>query len=342
MSVLVPLLEVADLEVDFPSANGPIAVLDHVSFSIHSGETFCLVGESGAGKSLTGLAIVGLHPDTAHVRGSVRLADDEILHNRRQAWRKIRGTRIGFVFQDASTALNPVLNIKTQLKEAFRHRFHSDAEGRKEMVDLLNRLGISDAETRLGQYPHQLSGGLRQRIHIAIAIAGNPELIIADEPTSALDVTIQAQILELLRALVADRGKSLLMITHDLGVVAEMADRVGVMYGGRIVEMGDAALTMSSPQHPYTADLLGSLPSLSQRSASLRAIPVASSESQEATGGCAYRPRCSMSKGREECRNERPRLSEVADGVWSACHFPGEVRDYRARLVADAGREPRL
>ena len=289
------LLEVESLRVRFPSARGPTWPVDGVSLRIARGETLALVGESGSGKSLSSLALLQLIPPPGRIEAgsSARLGDLDLLALRGEALRRVRGRRIGMVFQDPAASLNPVLTIGDQISETIRaHLPVSSAEARRRTEGLLTEVGLGAAPTRYGSYPHQLSGGMRQRVMIAIALAAEPELLIADEPTSALDVTVQAQILTLLDQLKQSRGMAMLLITHDLGIVAGRADRVAVMYAGQIVEEAASSSLFQRPSHPYTRGLLASLPRLQGPKRPL--TPIAGSVPVPGAwpAGCRFHPRC--------------------------------------------------
>ncbi|MBB4907906.1 ABC transporter ATP-binding protein [Actinophytocola algeriensis] len=318
-----PLLTVEDLAVEFRTEDGVARALDGVSFTVEAGETVAIVGESGSGKSVTALTVLGLlrRPPARIVRGSVRFRDRELLRLSRDELRKIRGKDAAMVFQDPMTALNPVQRVGKQIAEAIRlHSAVSRQQAMARAVDLLGLVGMAQPGTRARQYPHEFSGGMRQRAMIAMAIANDPALLIADEPTTALDVTIQAQVLSLLRTAKQETGAATVLITHDLGVVAEMAERVLVMYAGRIVEQADVRSLFASPRHPYTAGLLASIPRLDVESQTLTPIPGSPPSLLAPPPGCPFAPRCALRQGRAECVSERPALREV-DGHATACHF---------------------
>jgi oligopeptide transport system ATP-binding protein len=297
-----------------------------VDLDVARGELVALLGESGSGKSAAARAMMGLSARNATVTAdTLRLGDTDLLALAEPQRRHLRGTRISMVFQDALSALNPVLTIGDQLGELFReHRGMSRRQARAAAVDLLAQVGIPAPARRVGEYPHQFSGGMRQRILIAMAIALRPELVIADEPTTALDVTVQAQILELLDTLRRDLDMAVLLITHDLGVVSEVADRVMVMYAGRVVEAGSADDLLDTPAHPYTEALLRSVPHADQRGQQLYAIPGSPPSPAHQPAGCAFHPRCGYVTDR--CRTDRPLLTIVTDGRTAACHCTEEVR----------------
>ena len=300
-----PLLAIEGLTVEFPLATGPLRAVDDVTFHIERGETLGLVGEAGSGKSMSALAIIGLVPPPGRVAaGSVRFGGTELTGMRERDLRRVRGAKVGFVFQEPMTALNPVFTIGSQLVETLAA--HDIATGRaagQKAAELLEAVRLPDPQRRLRDYPHQLSGGQRQRALIALALACNPALLIADEPTTALDVTVQAEILDLLREMKSRFGLALLLITHDLGVVAETADRVAVMYAGRIVEQAPVADLFADPLHPYTRGLLGSMPGREQ-GRQLRAIPGIVPPLGNLPAGCTFAPRCADRF--EPCDKGRP------------------------------------
>ena len=326
-----PLLAVRNLSVEFGlRGQKRVTAVDSVSFDIRPGEHVGLVGESGSGKSVTSLAIMGLLPRRgAHVSGEIRYAGRDLQRLSRSAMSQLRGRDIAMVFQDPMTSLNPVITIGVQLAEVIsRHNDVSRREARDRAGDLLRKVGIPDPVRRLKEYPHQLSGGMRQRVLIAIALACEPRLLIADEPTTALDVTIQAQVLEVLKELVADTQAALLMITHDLGVVAGLCDRVNVMYSGRIVESTTRDVLFAEPRHPYTGGLLRSIPRLdTPRGAPLVAIPGSPTNVLPWTQGCAFAPRCTQAD--DQCRTEPPDLLDDGPRMLR-CHHPLEPRSARA------------
>jgi peptide/nickel transport system ATP-binding protein len=288
------VLDIRDLRTEFRNAAGPLVALDGVSLSVRRGEILGLVGESGSGKSITGHSITGLLSAPGVVAGgSIRLGDQELVGLPAEAMRRIRGRRIAMVFQDPMTTLNPVLRIETQMRDALRaHLRLSRAEARARSLAALAEVGIAAPEERLRCYPHELSGGMRQRVAIAIALLHAPDVIIADEPTTALDVTIQGQILYLVQRLCRERGTALIWITHDLAVVAGIADRIAVMYAGRIVEEGPVDPVLDHPAHPYTAGLIGSVPQPGRGRARLSQIPGRMPSLTEMPAGCAFAPRC--------------------------------------------------
>jgi peptide/nickel transport system ATP-binding protein len=297
------VLEVENLRVSFPDSGGRrFYPVDGVSFTLDRGETMALVGESGCGKSLTSLALLRLIPPPGRVEpgSSIRLGGTEVLGLEGEALRRIRGRRIGMIFQDPMTSLNPVLTVGDQIGEGIRAHFPvSRAEARERSLRLLQEVGIPDPVSRLDAYPHQLSGGMRQRVMIAIALAAEPEILVADEPTTALDVTVQAQILEVLDRLRASRGMAVLLITHDLGIVAGRADRVAVMYAGQIVEEAPTARLFANPSHPYTQGLFASVPRIRGPARRLTPIPGSVPPATAWPSGCRFRPRCP--KAFEKC-----------------------------------------
>lgn len=320
-----PLLSVRDLVVEFPTRRGILRALDGVSFDIAPGEVLGVVGESGAGKSLTGAAIIGLlEPPGRIAGGEIRLNGERIDNLTPEAMRKLRGRRIGMVFQDPLTSLNPLYTVARQLTETIRtHLPVSAAEARQRAIALLDRVGIPAAARRIDDYPHHFSGGMRQRVVIALALAAEPELVIADEPTTALDVSVQAQIIDLLKEVTAERGAGVMLITHDMGVIAETADRVAVLYAGRIAEIGPVHDVIERPEHPYTRGLMGSIPTLAQESDRLVQIPGAMPRLNAIPPGCAFNPRCDRVMDR--CRVDRPDLLDRGAGRKVACWLYDEV-----------------
>jgi oligopeptide/dipeptide ABC transporter ATP-binding protein len=315
----VPLLSVEDLRTHFATSAGVVRAVDGVSFAIERGEVLGLVGESGCGKSVTSLSIMRLVPPPGRiVAGRVRLEGEELLDKDAEAMRRVRGARIAMVFQEPMTSLNPVFTIGDQVAAAvLAHEGGRRRAAWDRAVEMLDRVQVPSPRERARDYPHQLSGGLRQRAMIALALAPGPRLLIADEPTTALDVTIQAQILDLLRRLQAERGMAILMITHDLGVVAELCHRVAVIYAGRIVEMGPVAAIFGSPLHPYTRGLLRCLPHPSRFGQPLSSIEGTPPDLRGVGGGCRFAPRCPHAIG--ECRRAEPPLVERAPGHFVAC-----------------------
>ena len=319
---MAPLLQVKDLHTEFRTGAGVVRAVDGVSYTVEQGETVAIVGESGSGKSVGALSILRLIPDPPGriVRGEVLFAGRDLMHLPDAQMRDVRGGDIGMIFQEPMTSLNPVLTIGRQITETLeQHRRADRAAARRRAVELLGLVGIADPARRLEQYPHQLSGGMRQRVMIAIALACDPKLIIADEPTTALDVTIQAQILELMSGLTRRLNVALIIITHNLGVVARYAKRVNVMYAGAIVESGPAAAIYRNPRHPYTMALLRSVPRLDRpRQARLDPVDGQPPDLTRLDEGCAFRPRCRFAV--DACAKARPALEPVGPaGHLSAC-----------------------
>ncbi|WP_328345380.1 ABC transporter ATP-binding protein [Micromonospora sp. NBC_00421] len=320
-----PLLQVTDLWVSFPGASGPVRAVNGVSLTLQAGRTLAILGESGSGKSVTAQAVMGiLDSPPARITGSVTLRGRELLTLTPKQRDRVSGEEIGMVFQDSMAALNPVFTVGDQLTELLRvRRGMSRADARRRAVELVDRVRIPAAKDRLRDYPHQFSGGMRQRIMIALAIALEPAALIADEPTTALDVTVQAQVMELIAEIQRDSGMALLLITHDLGVVAEVADDVAVMYAGRIVERGTVEQIFDGPAHPYTEGLLASMPRIDRRDEQLYAIPGAPPNPARLPGGCPFHLRCLRLT--EECRIVLPPLEPLPLGRASACHHRTEV-----------------
>ncbi len=316
-----PVLEVEDLQTFFYTRRGLVRAVDRVSFAVGEGETLAIVGESGCGKSITALSVMGLVPSPPGriVGGSVRLRGRDLLRLDAEAMRRVRGNEISMIFQEPMTSLNPVLTIGDQIAEALTlHQDLSRAAARDRAVEMLRLVRIPEPERRAREYPHQLSGGMRQRAIIAMALSCDPKVLIADEPTTALDVTIQAQILELVLELQERLGTAVVLITHDLGVVAEAARRGVVLYAGRMVEEAEVTALFDGPLHPYTRGLLGSIPRLDEaEGARLQEIPGMVPALDALPEGCAFAPRCAMAT--ERCRAEAPPWREMRPGHWSAC-----------------------
>ncbi len=312
------LLEVQNLVVEFPTRRGTLRALDDVSFSIAPGEILGVVGESGAGKSLTGASIIGLlEPPGRVASGQIRLEGQRIDNLQHEQMRHIRGRKIGAIFQDPLTSLNPLYTVGQQLVETIlTHLPMSAAQARQRAIDLLKDTGIPAAEQRIDHYPHQFSGGMRQRVVIALALAAEPQLIVADEPTTALDVSIQAQIIQLLKNICKTRGAAVMLITHDMGVIAETCDRVAVMYAGRVAEIGPVHEVINRPAHPYTVGLMASIPDMEQDRERLNQIDGAMPRLNAIPRGCAFNPRCPQVFDR--CRAERPDLIP-AGATQAAC-----------------------
>ncbi|MFF5389005.1 ABC transporter ATP-binding protein [Streptomyces sp. NPDC013012] len=319
------LLEVRDLHVEFHTRDGVAKAVNGVDYSVDAGETLAVLGESGSGKSVTAQAVMGILdvPPGRITRGEILFQGQDLLKLKEDERRRIRGAKMAMVFQDALSSLNPVLSVGDQLGEMFQvHRGMSRKDSRAKAVELMDRVRIPAAKERVGQYPHQFSGGMRQRIMIAMALALEPDLIIADEPTTALDVTVQAQVMDLLAELRRELNMGLILITHDLGVVADVADKIAVMYAGRIVERAPVHEIYKAPAHPYTKGLLESIPRLDQKGQDLYAIKGLPPNLLHIPPGCAFNPRCPMAQ--DVCRTDEPPLYEVTGSPVpraSACHF---------------------
>ncbi len=327
------LLEIRNLVVEFPHRRGTLRALDDISLSIAPGEILGVVGESGAGKSLTGAAIIGLlEPPGRVASGQILLQGERIDNLSNDAMRKIRGRRIGAIFQDPLTSLNPLYTVGRQLTETISaHLSMNAAEARRRAIALLQDTGIPAAEQRFDHYPHQFSGGMRQRVVIALALAAEPQLIVADEPTTALDVSIQAQIIQLLKKVCQQRGAAVMLITHDMGVIAETCDRVAVLYAGRVAEIGPVHQVINHPAHPYTAGLMAAIPDITVDRERLHQIDGAMPRLNAIPSGCAYHPRCPRQFDR--CLVERPDLLD-AGATRAACWLHDDRRTRRA--VADS------
>jgi peptide/nickel transport system ATP-binding protein len=318
VAMTTPLLQVKNLRVEFPTRRGTLLALDDISFEIAPGEVLGVVGESGAGKSLTGAAIIGLLEPPGRIAGGEILLEgqriDDLPYDQMRA---IRGRKIGAIFQDPLTSLNPLYTIGRQLTETIQtHLPVSQEEARRRAIRLLQETGIQAAEQRIDQYPHQFSGGMRQRVVIALALAAEPKLIVADEPTTALDVSIQAQIITLLKRLCREHGASVMLVTHDMGVIAETCDRVAVLYAGRLAEIGPVGDVIHRPRHPYTVGLMGSIPAMDEDRERLLQIDGAMPRLNAIPPGCAFNPRCPQAT--ERCRRERPELMD-AGATRAAC-----------------------
>ena len=316
----VPVLSVRDLSVEFVTRRATLTALDSVSFEIGRGEVLGVVGESGAGKSVTGSAVIGLiDPPGRIAGGEVRLSGERVDNLPPEAMRRIRGKRIGMIFQDPLTSLNPLYRIGDQLVETIRtHTSLSSEAARRHAIGLLEEVGISAPEKRIDSYPHQFSGGMRQRVVIALALCAEPELVIADEPTTALDVSVQAQIITVLKRMCRDHGTAVMLVTHDMGVIAETADRVAVMYAGRVIEIGRVADVIGRPLHPYTQGLMGAIPSLAGDTGRLAQIPGAMPRLSAIPPGCPFNPRCPHAYA--PCPTIRPELTNY-DRHPVACHL---------------------
>jgi oligopeptide transport system ATP-binding protein len=333
-----PLLSVEDLCVEFWTQRGTVHAVNGISFDIAPGETLGIVGESGCGKSVTSLALMGILPRAGRITGGTAMFGDRDLFTLSdRELRRIRGRDIAMIFQDPMTSLNPVLTIGRQIREAIETHFDmSKADANRRVADLLDQVGIPSADIRLKDYPHQFSGGMRQRAMIAMALACEPKVLIADEPTTALDVTIQAQILDLLRRLVEDRETALILITHDLGVVAGMCERVNVMYAGMFMETGSADQLFSRPRHPYTLGLLQSVPRLdAERKTKLQPIEGSPRDMLRAPQACPFQPRCRFEV--EQSSLEVPPLRELEPGHMVACFNPVPVEEWQSSRAAVVG-----
>jgi oligopeptide/dipeptide ABC transporter ATP-binding protein len=323
-----PLLAIEDLVVDFRTEDGVVHAVDGVSYELYPGEILGIVGESGSGKSVSTLALLGLipMPPGRIVSGTAMFKGRDLLRLKKRELRKVRGNEVAMVFQDPMTSLNPVLTVGSQLGEAITTHFPSEKDSvvKEKVIDLLRMVGVPNPETRYTQYPHEFSGGMRQRAMIAMGIANSPSLLIADEPTTALDVTIQAQVLEVLKRVQAETDAATILITHDLGIVAEMCHRVLVMYAGHIVESGTVEDIFRAPRHPYTIGLMNSLPKLTGDEEWLEPITGAPPSLINLPSGCPFHPRCFLA--RERCKQEVPPLKPVEGaGHESACHFSEEL-----------------
>jgi oligopeptide transport system ATP-binding protein len=321
------MLEVEDLRVEFRTRDGVVHAVNGVSYRVDRGEALAVLGESGSGKSVSAQAVMGLidSPPGFVTGGRIRFQGEDILTLPEPRRRALRGRRIAMIFQDALSALNPVFSVGDQIAEMYRvHGGLSRADARYRAIEMMDRVHIPSARERYGDYPHQFSGGMRQRVMIAMALALGPDVLIADEPTTALDVTVQAQIMELLAELRRERDMALILITHDLGVVADVADRISVVYAGRVVESGTVRELYKRPAHPYTEGLLRSVPRVDQKGRDLTPIGGSPPNLLRIPSGCPFHPRCPYA--RELCSAEVPPLREVDPGQWSACHFAEEVR----------------
>ncbi|MFW6725321.1 ABC transporter ATP-binding protein [Streptomyces sp. MAR4 CNY-716] len=318
-----PLLRVEELEVVLPGVAGEGTVVDSVSFSVAAGRTTGLIGESGSGKTMSSMSVVGLLPGGARTSGRIVWKSENLLDVPGRRLRQVRGHEIGVIFQDPLAALNPIQPVGRQVGEILRRGGMRRQEVRARVLQLLERVGIPDPGERIDVHPHEMSGGMRQRVVIAMALAGGPELIIADEPTTALDVTTQARILRLLADLREQEGVAMLLVSHDLRVMAHVADDVVVMYAGRVAERGPAREVLKQPRHPYTRALGNNVPAVSTKTAIAEPLQGAPANPFDRPSGCAFHPRCPMA--RERCRTEVPRLREASPGRFSACHFASEV-----------------
>ena len=335
-----PILSIRDLTVEFSTEDGIVKAVTGVSYDLQHGEVLGIIGESGSGKSVSVMSMLGLIPQPPGrvVSGEAFFKGRDLISMGNKQLRKIRGGDAAMIFQDPMTSLNPVLTVGNQLAEAIQAHnpgVKDDAAMRR-AAELLDLVGVPNPGQRVSQYPHEFSGGMRQRAMIAMAIANEPSVLIADEPTTALDVTIQAQIIEVLKAAQHETHAAIILITHDLGLIAELADRVVVMYAGRVVEMGDVFTIFNSPRHPYTLGLMSSLAKLEGEQEWLQPIPGQPPSLLTPPPGCAFHPRCMLSQGRPRCREEVPPLREVQTDHHSACHFAEELASAEAPLGAGA------
>ncbi len=335
-----PVLSINDLRVEFATDDGVVRAVDGVTYDVYPGETLGIVGESGSGKSVTVLSVLGLIPEPPGriTSGEAIFKGRDLLKLGKEDLRLVRGKDVAMIFQDPMTSLNPVFKVGDQLAEAITIHDSSvkEATAKGRAADLLVLVGVPNAKERADQYPHEFSGGMRQRAMIAMAIANEPALLIADEPTTALDVTIQAQILEVLKKAQDETEAATILITHDLGLIAEMADRVAVMYAGHIVEVADVQTIFHAPRHPYTLGLMNSLPRLDVDDRWLKPIPGQPPSLINIPAGCPFHPRCELSQGRDECRGEMPPLEEIeSKGHLSACYFKHELKGETSKLSSE-------
>jgi peptide/nickel transport system ATP-binding protein/oligopeptide transport system ATP-binding protein len=318
-----PLLRVEHLSVRLAGPAGTTPVLDDVSLTVRSGRTTGVIGESGSGKSMLAMAIIGLLPDGSSTTGQILLREENLLGADARRRRQVRGREISMIFQDPLSALNPSQRIGRQVGEILRRNGSGRAAAARTAVDLMNQVGIPDPAVRARDYPHQFSGGMRQRAMIALAVAGDPALVLADEPTTALDVTVQARILRLLRTLQDERQMSMLMVSHDLRVMSHVSHDLVVLYAGRVCERGPTGQVLRSPRHPYTKALAASVPGVRTKSALSAPLPGAPASPLARPSGCPFHPRCALARPR--CATDRPALREVAPDRWSACHYAEEL-----------------
>jgi oligopeptide transport system ATP-binding protein len=321
---MASVLDVSDLSVRFALHNSEVLAVRDLSFSLQAGETLAVVGESGSGKSQAFLALMGLIAKNGTVGGNARMGDVDLLGLSRSALNEYRGRDIAMIFQDPMTSLNPTLRLKQQLAEVLvRHKGQDGKQAERSAIEMLERVGIPEPAKRANAYPHELSGGMRQRVMIAMALLCQPKILIADEPTTALDVTVQAQMLDLFKSLTEDFGTAMVLITHDLGVVAGVADRMMVMYGGRAVEKGSVDDLFYDPRHPYTLGLLHSTPHIAHRAERLNPIQGLPPSLENLPKGCSFNPRCAFAFDR--CLVERPPLADIGNGREKACHYEGPM-----------------
>jgi len=342
-SVPEALLSIKDLAVEFKTDDGIVHAVDGISYDVFPGETLGIVGESGSGKSVSTLSILGLIPQPPGriVSGEAVFKGRDLLKLKKKELQRLRGGEVAMVFQDPMTSLNPVLRVGNQVGEAIKTHYpkESDDRVRERVIELLRLVGVPNPDVRYTQYPHEFSGGMRQRAMIAMAIANSPSLLIADEPTTALDVTIQAQVLEVLKTVQKETHAATILITHDLGIVAELCERVLVMYAGKIVEQGDVYTIFQNPRHPYTIGLMDSLPKVTEDEEWLHPIPGQPPSLINRPSGCAFNPRCFLSQGRLPCRTEVPplRSTDVGEDHLSACHFAEELIGRRSKFAQPVG-----
>jgi oligopeptide/dipeptide ABC transporter ATP-binding protein len=335
-----PLLSIRDLAVEFSTEDGVVHAVDGISYDVFPGETLGIVGESGSGKSVSTMSILGLIPQPPGriVSGTAMFKGKDLLKMKKRELRQFRGDELAMVFQDPMTSLNPVIKIGEQIAEAIETHYPKEPKDKVKarVIELLRLVGVPNPAQRYTQYPHEFSGGMRQRAMIAMSIANSPSLLIADEPTTALDVTIQAQVLEVLKTVQAETSAATILITHDLGIVAELCERVIVMYAGKIVEHGDVHTIFQNPRHPYTIGLMDSLPKLTDDEEWLRPIPGQPPSLINRPSGCAFHPRCFLSQGRLRCLEEVPPLRPADGGVGhtSACHFAEELIGRHSKFAA--------
>jgi oligopeptide/dipeptide ABC transporter ATP-binding protein len=338
-----PILSIKDLVVEFKTDDGIVHAVDGITYDVFPGETLGIVGESGSGKSVSTMSILGLIPQPPGriPSGSAMFKGKDLLKMKKRDLRRFRGDELAMVFQDPMTSLNPVIKVGDQLGEAIKTHYpkEPDDKVKERVIELLRLVGVPNPDVRYTQYPHEFSGGMRQRAMIAMSIANSPSLLIADEPTTALDVTIQAQVLEVLKTVQEKTDAATILITHDLGIVAELCDRVLVMYGGKIVEQGDVYTIFQNPRHPYTIGLMDSLPKLTEDEEWLQPIPGQPPSLISRPSGCAFHPRCFLSQGRQRCRDEVPERRPVDGGRdhSSACHFAEELIGRHSKFADSVG-----
>jgi oligopeptide/dipeptide ABC transporter ATP-binding protein len=336
-----PVLSIRNLAVEFKTDDGIVHAVDDITYDVLPGETLGIVGESGSGKSVSTMSILGLIPVPPGriASGTAMFKGRDLLTLNKKELQRVRGDEVAMIFQDPMTSLNPVLKVGFQLGEAIKAHYPKETDDaiKARVMELLGLVGVPNPETRYDQYPHEFSGGMRQRAMIAMSIANSPSLLIADEPTTALDVTIQAQVLEVMRTVQAATHAATILITHDLGIVAELCDRVLVMYAGRIVEEGDVHTIFAAPRHPYTIGLMNSLPKLTEDEEWLQPIPGQPPSLINRPSGCAFHPRCFLTQGRARCREDVPTLKEMDDdGHLAACHFADELVGVKSKFSQTA------